>query len=85
MFKALFSMDYTTTDSEDDDDYDPTKDADYGNSTDSEEYKTDEEEESSSDEKICFQNIIDEKDKEISELKRMIKQLRQILKSKLNI
>ena len=84
MFKALFSMDYTTTDSEDDEDYDPTKDADYGNSTDSEEYKTDEEE-SSSDEKICFQNIIDEKDKEISELKRMIKQLRQILKSKLNI
>lgn len=73
------SMEYTTSDSEEDPDYDPKQDPDYRELTDEEET------ESSGDETICFQNIIDEKDKEIQELKRVINELRQILKSKINV
>jgi len=68
---------YTTSDSEDDPDYIPEEDPDYSSSSSEEEY------ESSSDETNCFQNIIDEKDREIEELKNVIKELRQMLKNKI--
>ena len=77
------NMDYTTTDSENDEDYDPKKDPDYRQLTDEEEYETDSAE--STDETNCFQHILEEKDKEIEELKRVINELRQILKSKMNV
>ena len=72
------NMNYTTSDSEEDEDYSPLLDNDYGREySDEEEYETD-----STDETICFQNILEEKDKEIEELKIIIKKLRQMLKNK---
>lgn len=75
MFRRFLNFKYTTSDSENDSDYDPTQDPDYESSS-------EEEYESSSDETNCFQNIIDEKDREIEELKNVIKELRQMLKNK---
>jgi len=70
------NMNYTTSDSDDDPDYNPKQDPDY------ESCSSEEESESSCDETKSFQNIIDEKDEEIQELKIIIKELRQMLKSK---
>ena len=77
MFRSILNLKYTTSDSENDSDYDPTQDPDYSSSSSEEEY------DSSGDETICFQNIIDEKDREIEELKNVIKELRQMLKNKM--
>jgi len=76
-------MKYTTSDSEEDEDYDPKNDPDYRELTDEEEYETDSAE--STNETNCFEHILEEKDREIEELKRIIKELRQILKCKINV
>ena len=57
MWKKLMNINYTTSDSEEDDDYSPLLDNDYGREyDDDEEYETD-----SPDETICFENILEEK------------------------
>jgi len=70
------SLNYTTSDSEEDPDYVPEEDPDYESSS------SEEESESSCDETNCFQNILEEKDREIEELKNIIKELNEMLKSK---
>ena len=80
MFKKLINMTYTTSDSESDEDYNPLLDHDYGREyTDEEEYETD-----STDDTVCFENILEEKEKEIQELNNIIEELRQILKTKID-
>lgn len=81
MWKRLMKEEYTTSDSEEDPDYDPRDDPDYESS--------DEETplirtSSSSSESDCFDNILAEKDREIEELKKLVEELSEKLKSKEN-
>ena len=79
MWRTLLNMKYTTSDSEEDEDYDPKKDPDYETSDEETPLIRKNSESSESD---CFDNILAEKDREINELKRIIKELSEMLKSK---
>ena len=72
MWKTLMNMEYTTSDSEEDPDYDPTEETPLLRKN------------SESSDSDCFENILEEKDKEIEELKKLVEDLSKKLKSKEN-
>lgn len=71
-------MPYTTSDSEEDPDYNPREDPDYESSDEETPLLRKKSESSDSD---CFENILQEKDKEIEELKQLVEELSEKLKS----
>jgi len=76
-------MEYTTSDSDNDPDYDPREDPDYKSSDEDEETPLLRNNSESSD-SDCFYNILAEKDREIEELKKLVDELSEKLKSKEN-
>ncbi len=81
MWRTLMKMEYTTSDSEEDPDYDPREDPDYESGDEETPLLRKNSESSDSD---CFDNILAEKDREIEELKKLVEELSEKLKSKLN-
>lgn len=79
MWKRLLSMEYTTSDSEQDEDYDPLLDSDSGENSDdtiSEDLEDIEE---------CWENILKDKDEQIKKLKEIIDELSEIINKKAKI
>jgi len=72
-------MPYNTSDSEEDPDYDPKEDPDYESSSDEETPLLRKKSESSDSD--CFENILEEKEKEIEVLKQLVEELSKKLKS----
>lgn len=77
------NMEYTTSDSEEDPDYDPREDPDYESSDEDEETPLLRKNSESSD-SDCFENILAEKDREIELLKKLVDELSEKLKSREN-
>lgn len=79
MWKRLLSMEYTTSDSEEDEDYDPLLDSDSGENSD------DTITEDLEDIEECWENILRDKDEQIKKLKEIIDELSEIINKKAKI
>jgi hypothetical protein len=79
MWKRLMNIEYTTSDSEEDEDYDPLLDSDSGENSD------DTISEDLEDIETCWENILRDKDEQIKKLKEIIDELSEIINKKAKI
>ena len=79
MWKRLMNIEYTTSDSEEDEDYDPLLDSDSGENSD---YTISEDLEYI---ETCWENILRDKDEQIKKLKEIIDELSEIINKKAKI